>query len=90
MALVVLHKSNASLICILARCRNRRISSKEFRILKETGCDVRIGLQLTTRKRVFAFPLAVVSFRVFLWQQPSIPLQHSTFFVGILRFQPRC
>ncbi len=51
-------------------------------MLKETGCDVTMGIQLTTRKRVFGFPLAFVSFRASLWQQPSISLQHSTFLVG--------
>ncbi len=51
-------------------------------MLKETDCDVREVLPLTTRKRVFGFPLAFVSFRAFLWQQPSIPLQRSTFLVG--------
>ena len=78
-------KSTCPLCGSLAWCgisrTNRRISNKEFRILKETGCDVRIGLQLTTRKRVFGFPLAFVSFRVFFVATAQCPLQHSTFLV---------
>ncbi len=80
---VVLHKSNASLIC--DACPLQEQMNIQQGILNTEGNGT--GLQLTTRKREFGFPLVFASFCGNSTVSP-FNIRHSL--LDILRFQTRC